>query len=589
MKKNITLYEQILRSLLAGFLLYWGGFELNIFTITAIVLIPSSLTGSCSIYSFIHKSLIFKNEKFYLNQLPKLNPEPITIFSSKGEIIFENESSKTQLSTLKSFQDTFKKDIKKFIEQEETHSVIIEDSGDWYKIFARGVRKNAHILTYGFKISSLIKAQEELKLTHKTDFLTQIGNRNKLNNDLKNLQGSYQAIACMDIINFGEFNSFYGHDVGDEILINFANYLKEFSKKKSIIYDTYRLNGNTFSILLHAKPHEENLFKQNVQNELEKFLDGLKQRTFGNDMFQIMLDIRMGISINTLTNQTNNNPRNIIIKTETTLQEAKKRGVQILFYRDIAGIEASYSQNIIMSKKIKDILVHKTSNAKIIPFFQPILSTKDNTITKFESLARVIENGTIIPPFQFLEATRQLHLLPQLTTIILLEAAKKFTNTSNSFSINITTQDLSDNKLLEFFDKTCEKYNIDKSKVILEILEDENFYHHEKTIKSLFQKGYSIAIDDFGIGYSNFKKLQDIKAKFIKIDGSLIKNITTNKQDLEIVKSIALYAKSINAKTIAEFVSNEEIYNTLKTLDIDFMQGYYIGEPKPEPITTPFL
>ncbi|MDY0117872.1 MAG: EAL domain-containing protein, partial [Sulfurimonadaceae bacterium] len=88
-----------------------------------------------------------------------------------------------------------------------------------------------------------------------------------------------------------------------------------------------------------------------------------------------------------------------------------------------------------------------------------------------------------------------------------------------------------------------------------------------------------ISIDDFGSGYSNFEYLLRLDADFIKIDGSLIKDIDTNIDSEDIVRTIVGFAKKKNIKVVAEFVSSEAIYNKIKELEIDFMQGYYLGMP----------
>lgn len=92
--------------------------------------------------------------------------------------------------------------------------------------------------------------------------------------------------------------------------------------------------------------------------------------------------------------------------------------------------------------------------------------------------------------------------------------------------------------------------------------------------------GCKIAIDDFGSGYSNFEYLIKLNADYIKIDGSLIKDILINKNNQEIVITIIDFAKRQGFKTIAEFVSSKEIFEKVMELGIDYAQGYYISEPK---------
>ena len=92
--------------------------------------------------------------------------------------------------------------------------------------------------------------------------------------------------------------------------------------------------------------------------------------------------------------------------------------------------------------------------------------------------------------------------------------------------------------------------------------------------------GVKIAVDDFGTGYSNFSYLLELKPDYLKIDGSIIKNIDTNRNSQEIVKAIVSFAKSLHVKTIAEFVCSKEVYEKCLKLGIDEFQGYYLGEPK---------
>jgi len=90
-----------------------------------------------------------------------------------------------------------------------------------------------------------------------------------------------------------------------------------------------------------------------------------------------------------------------------------------------------------------------------------------------------------------------------------------------------------------------------------------------------------VAIDDFGSGYSNFEQLLKLDIDYIKIDGSLIKDITTNRENEIVTKTIVSFAKELGIKTIAEFVSTEDTFNKVKSLGIDYAQGYYIGKPAP--------
>jgi EAL domain-containing protein (putative c-di-GMP-specific phosphodiesterase class I) len=89
----------------------------------------------------------------------------------------------------------------------------------------------------------------------------------------------------------------------------------------------------------------------------------------------------------------------------------------------------------------------------------------------------------------------------------------------------------------------------------------------------------TIAIDDFGVGYSNFIRVLDFSPDFLKIDGRLIRNINSDKLSYSIVESIVSFAQKEELKTIAEFVESREIYDTIREMGVDYSQGYYFGKP----------
>ena len=109
--------------------------------------------------------------------------------------------------------------------------------------------------------------------------------------------------------------------------------------------------------------------------------------------------------------------------------------------------------------------------------------------------------------------------------------------------------------------------------------EISNFNEVSKFISEIKKFNCIVGVDDFGAGYSNFNLLTLLDIDFVKIDGSLIERINTSK-DLEIiVNTIANFSKEFKVKTVAEYVSNEDIYNKIKELNIDYCQGYYFDKP----------
>ena len=140
--------------------------------------------------------------------------------------------------------------------------------------------------------------------------------------------------------------------------------------------------------------------------------------------------------------------------------------------------------------------------------------------------------------------------------------------------MNKNTTDFIRKKLLNF--NNCDK-------IVFEILESEeieNFEVMKNFIHEIKAFGCKIAIDDFGSGYSNFSHILELDVDYLKIDASLIKNITTNDSSKVIVQGIVDFSKRLDIKTIAEYVETKEGVDLLTKLGIDYVQGYYIGKPE---------
>ena len=142
-------------------------------------------------------------------------------------------------------------------------------------------------------------------------------------------------------------------------------------------------------------------------------------------------------------------------------------------------------------------------------------------------------------------------------------------------------EDILNKEIYNFILKKLEESHIGKN-IVFEIIESEgieNFDQVLEFINDVKQYGAKISIDDFGTGYSNFEYLMKLKVDYIKIDGSMIKNIDSDKNSQMITNSIVSFARSMNIKTVAEFVHSKNVAEKVRELEVDFSQGYYFGEP----------
>jgi len=162
------------------------------------------------------------------------------------------------------------------------------------------------------------------------------------------------------------------------------------------------------------------------------------------------------------------------------------------------------------------------------------------------------------------------------------KSCQYFEHLACDFSINLSVEDVLDEEITEYILLNIEKYNVSK-KIIFELLETEGIENYEEVssfINKMKSLGCRIAIDDFGSGYSNFEYLLQLNIDYIKIDGSLIKNIDFDTNAQIVVETIINFAKKLNILIIAEYVHNEAIYKKVKELNIDRSQGFFLAEPQ---------
>ncbi len=199
-------------------------------------------------------------------------------------------------------------------------------------------------------------------------------------------------------------------------------------------------------------------------------------------------------------------------------------------------------------------------------------------------MVRLIDSdNNIISPYFFLETAKKGKYYSQITDIVLENSFSMLRKIDKTISINLSVLDIEKRITRIKIYKLLDDYSDSLDRVIFELLEDEDVKDF-KLIRTFIAKvknmGVKIAIDDFGSGYSNFERLLDYQPDILKIDGSLVKNIATDKYSLNVVETIIGFAKKQNIEIIAEFVENEDIFNILNELGVDYSQGYYFGKPE---------
>lgn len=422
------------------------------------------------------------------------------------------------------------------------------------------VDKATQKLTYmNAHLESLVEEKSAQVLKQAlVDPLTELPNRIQLQQDL-NMKG-LKAIALINIDNFKEINNFFGIPSGDKILRQAAQLIKGFGFK------AYRLNGDEFVLLKKISERDEI-----DVNDFNIILENIQEKEFIVGLEKINLNVTTGIAIGEY---------DLLREADIAMHLAKRRQQRVIVYKQEYEKEQESKRYLETSKEIRKAL----GSSRIVCYYQPIVNPMNGKKEKYESLARMIlEDGTIVPPREFLEVAHKTRLYSEITKEIVYQACTDFKNRSEEFSINLSAKDILSQDIVDFIQTTILETGT-ANRVVFEILESEGIENYSQVshfIAVMKKHGAKIAIDDFGSGYSSFENILKLNIDYLKIDGSLIKNIDHDERQRIIVQTIIEFAHKIGVKTIAEFVATEEIAKKVQELGIDYTQGYYYGQAEP--------
>ncbi len=407
------------------------------------------------------------------------------------------------------------------------------------------------------KISSAFTVFQDLLII---DSLTKLHNRQKMIIDIQ--KASYLAI--IDIHLFREKNEFYGYEIGDTILKDLAQRIKNYFIVNGI--NVYYLGSDEFGIMG---------FKRNTAKK--EFYSKIKEFIKLNEKYELRIDENIDVTTR-LTCGIAYTKENLLVNTHIAHKHAKKSNRNISEYSEKINTDEEYKKNLDWTKELSSAI----KEDRIIVYFQPIINVATKKIEKYETLMRLKKrDGEIISPTQFLEISKKTRMYKKLTKIIVTKAFDKFSDSEYSFSINLCVEDIIANNIGKWFFDLAKEKKV-SNRVIIELVESEGIDIYEEMnifIHKAKESGMRIAIDDFGTGYSNFEYLTKLNADFIKIDGSLISKIHIDKKLCNVVEAIVNFATKNNIQVIGEYVSSREICDKAESIGIDYGQGYYLGKP----------
>jgi Amt family ammonium transporter len=225
-------------------------------------------------------------------------------------------------------------------------------------------------------------------------------------------------------------------------------------------------------------------------------------------------------------------------------------------------------------------------------FYQPIFQIEERSVmmTHCEILLRIrSENGEMYSPARFIPIAEKYNIMTEIdqwvfTNVIDWLAEHQGKQVIPRLLVNLSGLSFTDEDFSRFIVERLSRGDVDPSHIAFEISESAAVRNFEKVsvfIERIRALGCELALDDFGSGFSSFAYLKKLSFDYLKIDGSLVRNIASNTVDHDMVAAINQIGHTVGAKTIAEFVEDDAALNCLREMKVDFAQGYGLRMPTP--------
>ncbi len=377
------------------------------------------------------------------------------------------------------------------------------------------------------------------------------------------------ALLILDIANFSYINKTFGSDFGDEVLRKITEILRSNVKRTDIIG---RIGGDEFGIFLKDLPNKRDLFL--IIERIKDILNRYVPLKVGNR--ELNLVIHGGIAVYPDDGRTF---KELLQNAIVALKAAKRsKGSDIRIFNK--KLEKKIGSFLV----VNNLLFNAVRKKLFLFHYQPYFDIKSKELVGFEALVRIRdENGILHYPGEFIDVLEQSNYLSPFREWALKEVSEKIKRWKKPISVNISARTF---KNPNFPKQVLEYVKELPAPMVLEITERLYMSEIEKSkeiIKELRKcKNLKISIDDFGTGYSSLSYLMNIDADIIKIDISFVRKMVKDERSRIIVKAIVTLAKELNMKTVAEGVETEEQFEIVKSMGIDYVQGFLFSKPLPE-------
>jgi len=462
---------------------------------------------------------------------------------------------------------------------------IIDDHGTAIGLLAVVARREKHTFSNGDRNLLEVMAKKASRIIHTHhDSLTGLMNRNGFESSLVSSLTSAKSnslqhcLLHIDIDQLHVVNDLMGHQEGDNLIRRVAKTLRSVLRESDYIA---RLGGDEFGALL------TNCDIDQGHSVADKIRNAIRELTVVAANRQLDVSASIGVAV---LNRETEGIAGVMASAEIACKAAKEGG------RD--RIQVFQEDNTSLVRRSEEIeWIGRVQQALRDDGFelhcQPVLPISENRgAPHFEILLRMLDDdGEILAPALFMPAAERYQLMPLIDRWVIRNSLRALGSvwpsilaTEAVFCLNLSGQSLTNTGFLAFVADELHQAGLPPDNVCFEITETAAISNIDEAtgfMQALKDVGCRFALDDFGAGLSSFGYLKMLPVDYLKIDGSFVREVTTDKVSRSMVKAICEIGKTMGLQMVAEYVGDDETIQVLKRAGVDFVQGFYIGKPAP--------
>ncbi len=455
-----------------------------------------------------------------------------------------------------------------------------EDGGEreivWFHSRHDEVDGETAYLSVGLDVTDHKRTERRLSLLADHDVVTGLYNRRAFKRELENRLGldEHGILLVCDIDEFKAVNEASGQEAGDVVLFQFARLLQGLSPMPTL---TARLGGDDFACVFPGlTPAEAIVLARNVNQGMQRL----------HPDKEVNSHRRLSVSVGVVAYPEQGESADALLgNADVALSQARAKGHGSWH---LYSVDDPYKEVVSRRAHWRGEVEQALEENRFVMHFQPIQHIASGHVGHYEALLRLRNrDGGLTPPGLFIDVAESTGLIRRIDRWV-IEAVVKFVSRQNQsvkVALNLSSRSFDDDAAFDLLQAVLKEHQVEGDRLLLEITETAalaNFKGATRIMGKFRGLGCAFGLDDFGVGYSSFQYLKELPVDFVKIDGSFVKGLTSNPDDVVFVRALTDAVRGYGKTTVAEFVEDDLTLGILREIGVDYAQGYLIGRPAPE-------